>query len=176
MSWKLGAGLLKGQPDSSQAWVPRELDSAQGGEVEVPAVHPSSLASDLEFASHEAVSMGSFGAASENLSEMASGDTPEVPQVSASEAGAPPGKAILEKSGKHQGPYLYPRRQGQSSDGQIRQLVLFDCEVGRRRERDEGEEEMEMETGEEGGSSVVHFGPSGRKAVVPEVDLGLGKE
>ena len=33
-----------------------------------------------------------------------------------------------------------------------------------------------MEAGEEGGSLVVHSGPSGGKVVVPELDLELGKE
>lgn len=36
---------------------------------------------------------------------------------------------------------------------------------------------MEMEAGEaQGGSSIVRSGPSGRKVVVLEVDLDLGKE
>jgi len=178
MSWKFCAGLLKGQPDSSQVWVPWEPDSAQGGEVEVLAVHSDSLASDLAFAS-QVVSMGSFGVAPGDSSEMASADTPEVAPVGTSEeAGTLPGKAILANAGEHRDPYLHPRREGQSSVGQTRQFVPCDREIGRRRERDDGEEETEtkVETVEaQGGLSVVHFGPSGGKAVVPKVDLDLGK-
>jgi len=111
MSWNFCAGLPKGQPDSSQAWVPREPESAQGGEVEVPAVHPSSLASDLAFAS-QAVSMNSSGVASEDPSEMAPADIPEIAPVGTSEAGAPPGMAILASAGEHQDPYLHPQREG----------------------------------------------------------------
>jgi len=131
MSWEFGAGSLKGQPGSSQAWVPREPDLAQGKEVVVPTVHPSSLALDLASAS-EAISMGSFEVASGDSSGMTFADTPEVALVSTLETGAPPDKATLAKAGEHRDPYLYPRGEGQSSTGQARPFAPSDRGLGQR--------------------------------------------
>ena len=73
-------------------------------------MHPGSLASDLASAS-ETASVGSFGAAPEDSSEMASADVPEVELGSISETGASSGKAILAETGEHRDPYLYPWRE-----------------------------------------------------------------
>jgi len=121
--------------------------------------------------------VGPFEATSGDSSEMTFADTPEVALVSTSETGAPPDKATLAKSGERRDPYLYPRREGQSSAGQARPFAPSDRGLGQRRERNKEEEEMETEVGEEGGSLVViHSGPSDGGVVVPEVDLDLGKE
>ena len=167
MSRVSGAGLLKGQPGSPQAWAPREPDLAQGKEVVVPTVHPSSLA--LDFASASEATSG-------NLSEMTFANTPEVALISTSKTGVPPDKATLAKAGEHRDPYLYPRREEQSSAGQARPFAPSDHGLGQRRERDM-KEKTKMEVGEEEGSLVVvHSGPGDGEVVVPEVDLDLGKE
>ena len=129
MSRVSGAGLLKGQPGSPQAWAPREPDLAQGKEVVVPTVHPSSLA--LDFASASEATSG-------NLSEMTFANTPEVALISTSKTGVPPDKATLAKAGEHRDPYLYPRREEQSSAGQARPFAPSDHGLGQRRERNRG--------------------------------------